>query len=189
MDGTKSTASLAEWLMLLIALVYSASISSSSAQTLPCLPWPPGLVSWWKGESNALDSVGTNHGALQNELGFAPGEVSTAFNFDGIDDYFFVNPSTSLDVGLGSGFTFEGWINPSNVDIQMPIAEYERALGTFDGNDVGVHFDISVPPGSGTGPASFYANVKDTNGVDHIVTSLPNLVTNGGWQHVALTYD
>jgi hypothetical protein len=45
---------------------------------------PAGLVGWWKAEGNALDSAGTNHGALSNGAGFSPGEVGQAFLLDGI---------------------------------------------------------------------------------------------------------
>src|SRR5205823_2022912 len=98
-----------------------------------CFPPPAGLVSWWKAEDNALDSVGANSGLLQNGAGFSAGEVGDSFSLDGADDYVLVHASPSLNVGLGNGLTIEGWINPDNVAIQMPIAEYERDLGTFDG--------------------------------------------------------
>jgi len=159
---------------------------SACSSPAACLTPPLGLVSWWRGETNALDSVGTNHGTLQNGTGFLPGEVGEGFNFDGINDYMLVNASASLDVGLGSGLTFEGWINPATVDTQMPIVEYERDLGTFDGNDVGVHFYVA---GGGAGPGSLFANVKDIAGGDHFISSSPGLVAAGVWQHVALTYD
>src|SRR5437762_797449 len=102
MDFTKSKASLARWSKLLItwacgssltwwltAFVCTFACSSPSA----CLTSPSGLVSWWKGETNALDSVGTNHGALQNGVGFLPGEVGESFSLDGVDDYILVNAS------------------------------------------------------------------------------------------------
>src|SRR5207249_1939122 len=46
------------------------------AQT--CLPPPSGLIASWRAESNALDSVGTNNGALQNGATFAAGRVGQA---------------------------------------------------------------------------------------------------------------
>jgi len=35
-------------------------------------PVPAGLISWWRAEGNALDSLGTNHGVLTNGAAFAP---------------------------------------------------------------------------------------------------------------------
>jgi hypothetical protein len=159
------------------------------ANSAPCIPPPTGLVSWWRGESNALDSIDGNNGTLQNGAGFSSGEVGNGFNLDGINDYVLVNASSKLNVGLGSGFTIEGWIKPTTVAYQMPIAEFERVLGTFNGADVGVHFYISVPPSGGTGPGCFYANIKGANGADHQLATGAGLVASNVWQHVALSYD
>jgi hypothetical protein len=114
--------------------------------------------------------VNGNHGILQNGAGFSGGVAGNGFNLDGINDYVLANASSSLDVGKGGGFTIEGWINPTTVAYQMPIAEFERVLGTSSGADVGVHFYISVPPSGGTGPGCFYANIKGTNGPDELKT-------------------
>ena len=45
-----------------------------------------GMVSWWRAEGNANDSVGTNNGTLLNGTAFAAGRVGQAFNLDGSDD-------------------------------------------------------------------------------------------------------
>lgn len=70
-----------------------------------CFPPPAGLVSWYPGEGNANDIVGSNNGTLQNGTAFAAGEVGQAFSLDGINDY----------VDLGSGFnldkmTLDAWV-------------------------------------------------------------------------------
>src|SRR5262245_65255486 len=44
---------------------------------------PTGLVSWWRGEGNATDAQGVNHGTLVGGVTFAPGQVGQAFSFDG----------------------------------------------------------------------------------------------------------
>jgi len=44
---------------------------------------PPGLISWWRAENNAVDSVGTNSGTLVNGAGFAQGVAGQAFAFTG----------------------------------------------------------------------------------------------------------
>src|SRR5450759_180365 len=105
------------------------------ANSAPCIPPPTSLVSWWRGENNALDSVDGNNGTLQNGAGFFGGETGNGFNLDGINDYVLVNASSSLDAGKGSGFTIEGWINPATVAHPMPIAEFERVLGTASASD------------------------------------------------------
>jgi len=37
-----------------------------------CTPPPNGLVSWWRGEGDSQDAIGTNPGTQRNGAGFAP---------------------------------------------------------------------------------------------------------------------
>src|SRR5580765_449143 len=46
-----------------------------------CATMPAGAVAWWRAENNALDSLGSHHGTLQNGATFATGEVGQAFSF------------------------------------------------------------------------------------------------------------
>jgi hypothetical protein len=92
------------------ALSPSQVLSNYNSVTLPTNPPPvtiPALISLWRGESNALDSVGNNHGALINGAGFAPGVKGQAFRLDGINDYIRIPDSASLD--LSNEFTVEMW--------------------------------------------------------------------------------
>jgi hypothetical protein len=172
-----------------IQAIYNADGAGKCVSSPSCTPPPTNLISWWRGESNTLDSADSNNGVLQNGVTFVPGEVGTAFNFNGANQYVWVNANPSLNVGASSGFTVETWINPTITNVQMPIIEYERILGTFSGSDVGVHFYISIPPSTGTGPGCLVANILDTNQTSHIITSAPGLLAAGQWQHVALSYD
>ena len=51
-----------------------------------CSPAPQNLLSWWRGENNALDSRGLSHGALLNGVQFTNGIGGQAFQFDGVND-------------------------------------------------------------------------------------------------------
>ena len=155
----------------------------------PCDPLPLGIVAWWPAEGNAYDIIGGNNGILENGAGFTNGEVGQAFNFNGFNQYVLVYAvSSNLNVGLGSGLTIEGWINPTSVANAAPLAEYERVLGSLNVADLGVHFYLSILP-TGVLPGNVYANVVDSSGGQHPFGSGPNVVSNGVWQHVALTYD
>jgi hypothetical protein len=55
---------------------------SPPAATAPGMP--AGLVSWWRGEGNAVDSAGGNNGRLMNRVGFEKGVVGQAFHFNGL---------------------------------------------------------------------------------------------------------
>ena len=44
-----------------------------------CEPVPVGLVSWWSGDGNALDSLSRNSGTLQGNVTFPSGNVGPGF--------------------------------------------------------------------------------------------------------------
>jgi hypothetical protein len=162
------------------------TVSSNAVLTVNppvCDAAPSGLVSWWRGESDAVDNLGVNSGFLQGGMAFANGQVGQAFSFNGTDADVKIPASASLNVGAGNGLTVDLWINPNDVSSQRPLIEWNS--GTHD-----AHFWIATPISSGgTGPGSLYANLIDANGNDHIIVSAPGIVTTNVFQHVALTYD
>ena len=142
-----------------------------------------GMVAWWKGESNTLDSIGGNNGVFINGAAYQPGEVNTAFSLNGSSSYVLVQSANpSLNVGTGPGMTIEGWINPTTVSREELLSEWERILGSGSGSDVGALFFIE-PTGT------LNANIEDTTRNAHTITSAPNALTANVWQHVAVTYD
>ncbi len=163
------------------------SVTSSKAlltvnPPLPCAPAAWGLVSWWQGEENtfAYDIAGFNDGELEGGIGFAAGMVGQAFNFTDTNMDVRIPASSSLDVGAGDGFTVEGWINSPDVSIYQPIVEWNDGAGSW-----GVHFYISQD----AGPGSLCANIVDTDGYWHQISTPVAPLTNNVFQHVALTYD
>ena len=97
---------------------------TSQEATLTIIPiwtWAPsGLVAWWKGESNALDSVGTNN-AIAGDVSYVPGVVGNAFYFDGVSDGLEMADSPSLAL-TNTSFTLEGWINIlTDEDVGYPV--------------------------------------------------------------------
>ncbi len=166
-----------------IQAIYNAGSAGKCPPPLPCTPAPANLISWWQAEGNANDSVSGNNGIAQN-ITYAAGEVGQTFVFNGTDSYITVPASSSLNVGLGNGFTVETWMNPANLNLQTV---FEWNTGTNSGNPdapVGVHMEIG-----GGGIGTLYANIVDTSITFHSISSSTGVVTTNAFQHVALTYD
>jgi hypothetical protein len=144
-----------------------------------CVVPPNGIVAWWPGEGAANDVIGTNYGLFQTPQ-FAPGEVQRAFNFDGSGNNIRVPASPALDIGQSAGMTVEAWINPSDTS-GRPIVEWAPGMAS---GGYGVHFYAGA-----NGPGILYANIIGTDGAGHVLQSAGGVVTNNGFQHVALTYD
>jgi len=142
-------------------------------------------VGLWRGEGNAADEFGLNNGITSGALAFVPGEVGQAFSFNGLNSEIQFNPSPSLNVGAGEGFTIECWIKPTGVQAQQPLVEWTG--GPF--NDQ-VHLWISVTDMfGGGGPGDLYVNVFDTTRTAHQIASPAGLIQPNVFQHVAVTYD
>ena len=84
----------------------------STVEAQICTPAAPGLVSWWSGDGNALDSRSRNNGTLQNGATFAAGHVGQAFSLDGIDDRVTIGNPDNLNFGFGD-FSIQVWVRTS----------------------------------------------------------------------------
>src|SRR6266545_2134108 len=80
-------------------------------QGQPCVPVPSGLISWWPGQGNALDSGSTNHGTLVGNVSYAAARVGQGFVFDGNGDAVRVGNPASLRL---QDLTVEAWIKRSS---------------------------------------------------------------------------
>jgi uncharacterized repeat protein (TIGR01451 family) len=160
------------------AEIQSIVNAGSSGKTLggpACYTPPSGLVSWWKGEWNANDSIGVNHGSFGGS--YVGGEVGQAFSIVNSSTYVTVPASSSLNVGTGNGLTIEGWINPADDTTGRPVFEYA-------GSNYGVHCWANFMT-----VGSLYVNIFDTAGVSHYFWTAGGLVTKNTFQHVAISYD
>jgi subtilisin-like proprotein convertase family protein len=69
-------------------------------------PAMQGIVSWWRGDGNALDSVSGNNGALTGNVTYGPGEVNGTFIQDGLQDAILLGNPANLQL---QNFTIETW--------------------------------------------------------------------------------
>ncbi|HVM49309.1 MAG TPA: LamG-like jellyroll fold domain-containing protein [Candidatus Acidoferrum sp.] len=162
--------------------VLSSNAVLSVQPVTPCVSPASGLLSWWAGEGNALDSLGTNNGVLMNGASFGAGEVGQAFSFNGAGAYVKVPKAPNLDVG--SQVTVEFWMkadpsNPMNNCCQGLVTSDFYGIEIADGAQprVGVSFFISTDGGQ-----TFPETASAANGGGAKVSS-------GAWHHIAGTYD
>jgi len=81
----------------------------STAQAQSCTPAPPGLVSWWTGDTNENDIIGGNNPSVVNAVTLVPGEVKDGFTF-GAEGYIEIPASASLANQI---FTWTVWAMPA----------------------------------------------------------------------------
>jgi hypothetical protein len=144
----------------------------------PCLPPPPGLVSWWPAEGNANDVFGTNNGTLVGGVGFTNGEVGEAFSFDGATGSVVVPDSASLR--LTNGLTIEAWINTRTTNVDQNIVS---KVGNPGGLGLaGYSFDLHNNELTG----AFNSSVGQPWPLYFVQTAIP--IVPGTWNHVAWTY-
>ncbi len=107
-----------------------------------CTPAPSGLVSWWGGDDNALDIVGTNNGTLQGSATYASGKVGQAFSFDGGEDNYVEIPNSSSLNPTGA-FSVDGWfyIDPSASGNAGEIATLVAKTEGSTNNGWALYFD------------------------------------------------
>lgn len=144
-----------------------------------CVSPPPGIVSWWSGDGNANDILGTHHGTPQNGATFAPGIVGQAFSLDGVDDHVQFGEVLS---GLSGGFTLDAWIQTTaTVGNKAIIAKYWTTgsswiIRTNESDPRKVDFTVCNPSCE-----SFSADA-----VQLVSTSNIN---DGAWHFIAATFD
>jgi hypothetical protein len=106
-----------------IAAIHAAG---SAGKCRPCVPPPTGTVSWWPGDGNANDIIGTNDGTMMNGATYAAGMVRQAFSVDGIDDYIQLPKVSTWDFGTSS-FSITGWFKSGTAGDYRNIIRYDTA--------------------------------------------------------------
>ncbi|MGH9788390.1 MAG: LamG-like jellyroll fold domain-containing protein, partial [Candidatus Acidiferrales bacterium] len=153
----------------------------------PCVPPPPGMVSWWPLDgtdaevagSMAEDETGSNHGTLAGGAAFIPGgRVAGALSLDGFSGYVRVPDHDSLDTP--DGFTVDAWIYPRSHGGARDIAsKWDDPTGQWSW--------IFKLHNDGSGRLRIEVSRGDHNALGDLggVMVLPL----NAWSHVAATYD
>jgi hypothetical protein len=144
-----------------------------------CVAAPSNLVSWWQGDSDAHDVMGTNSGTLRGGVSFAAGKVGMAFSFNGTNGH--VRITNSVGLRFTNAMTVEAWINPiRTVSEQGIVSKWDAVLGP---NQRSFAFSMA---GDGRVYLLLSPGGTDTSAIKVFSTnSIPAQV----WTHVAGTYD
>ncbi|MBN2507344.1 MAG: immunoglobulin domain-containing protein, partial [Verrucomicrobia bacterium] len=100
--------------MLLFGGSRYSEMSAQNSYYLPnaappqCAPVPPGLVSWWRAEGDAVDAAGGHDGSVLNGAGFAGGRVGSAFSTAAFGQRVIVADAAAFE--LTESLTIEGWV-------------------------------------------------------------------------------
>ncbi len=78
--------------------------------TTPCALLPSGLMAWWRGDGNARDETGVNHGTLIGNMTFAVGKVGGGFLGNTSNSPGLVQIPDSPSLALNRSLTLEGWL-------------------------------------------------------------------------------
>src|SRR5262249_28052745 len=133
------------------------SATASLAFSGGCASPPLGIVAWWRGETNANDSVGTNNGAFTS-ASYTNGEVGRAFVLDSGANVK-ISAAPAVNLGAGLALTVEGWLYPYDTAAR-PFVEW----GTSGG--YGTHVWINYPSAG-----YVWVNLYDIHGTSHTLQS------------------
>lgn len=117
-----------------------------AAEPPACVDNFDGLVSWWPGDFDADDIIGSNAGLRYNGASIAPALARGGFTFDGKDDYVKVADSDSLDVvgglSLNAWVYWEGFTDSDLVSvIASKAGSFELGIRNFGGPQLYLHLD------------------------------------------------
>jgi len=158
-----------------LTMLFLASSGSPLRAQEFCVEPPSDLISWWGGDSNALDIAGENHGTLVNETTYAAGMVGHCFDLDGTDDCVQVHNPLGLPVG-NSARTMMVWFR-TPIDLTWYTESALIQYGTANWDQMFALITSMNAPGK----LYFYGHGNDLPG---ITTILPDT-----WYHGAVTYD
>jgi hypothetical protein len=103
-----------------------------------------GLVSWWRGEGNANDSVGANNGVAEAGVTYTAHAGGQAFEFNGTTGEIQIATSTTLD--LSNGYTIAFWIDIPALPAQLTyivekLVSYaeDKAIDLNSNGTIGFH--------------------------------------------------
>lgn len=151
------------------------------SQSTGCVPPPPGLVSWWRGQSTTLDNTGTNHAVSVGGVRFGAGEVGQGFLISGTGDDYVELPTNIFPMPTtGEGFvafSFEVWFKTSDSGVILGQQDTAPFVPAVNGNVPALYVGTN---------GILYASLFWSGGTQ---LQTPAQVNDGRFHHVVVTYD
>src|SRR5262249_20982804 len=97
---------------VLLFLVLTGFCAQLHVGAASCITAPSGLVAWWRADGNAFDSVGVANGSPSGGVSFTPGQVGSAFSFNGVDGA--INVPDVPGLALTQSISIEAWVFVTN---------------------------------------------------------------------------
>jgi hypothetical protein len=151
---------------------------------------------WWPGDNNAYDYTSVNADAvLQNGATYEEAVVAQGFSFDGVNDGVTVTDNDALDVGAGENFTVECWIKalPNNTTWGITtIADKRETPNPYQclgwvfclvNGQVACRISDNIS-GAGIGWGPVGPNLVSLGGFHHVAMTLNRGLTTGGHMYV-----
>lgn len=160
-------------MLAMLAMFGGASANASSPVV------PENLISLWKAEGDASDSVGPHHGEAKNGVTFDSGVRGLAFRFNGLDQY--VDIGNPAGLRISGSFTLAAWVKSEGVPSGSGatiIAKWGQNIHT-DAYALSLRNDGGLSPNGAVGVWGNCECSAFTGG---------SMATNV-WYHVAMTYD
>ena len=100
--------------------------------------FPSGLISWWRGEGDASDTMGVHPGTAQGGVSYPPAQVGLGFAFDSNDDRVDVPHAEAFNLGAG-GFTAQFWMRGTRAQPDYFSALLDKSHGWTDSTGWALH--------------------------------------------------
>lgn len=183
-------------------LAWSTGPRLSVTAAPSCTATPEGLISWWPGDGNTFDAMGTNNIMSITSVSFVTGKVDRAFSLNGLQSRMQLSNSPSLNFGSNADFSIEMWIRAAaNGSNTMTLFE-KRTEGTtaWVGYSLFLSqgrlaFALGNSPQNVTNVSGFVSSGSDLRDAmfHHVAVTLDRDATNGGKLYVdgqvVLTFD
>jgi hypothetical protein len=144
-----------------------------------CVQPPSGLVSWWPGEGNANDIIGSNNGAIEGTVTFAQGKIGQAFQFNGSQDSGInLGDVPAFNFTQADSFSIEAWINISGLAVLPNDGQMIVALNYLCGQNGDTAQVLAL-----TSDGKAFFMVRDADSVSGVV-STPSALALNTWYHL-----